>query len=305
MIRTLMRCHSHHRIVPPLLPLLIALAIFNAILPATIEHIRVSGFVDALLQGFGQSFVIWLSLAIAVWLYNRSDIDRTTPSNIVLLMCLLLSLMLAIPLATLSWCIAAVLVLLWRSVFRHDHYSRAVTILICAVALREPVSRVCLTLFSSEILSFDASIAALMLQMFNQEFVVNNNLIVQPNGYSLLILTGCSAFGNLSLSLLLWLALTQMVHQHVRYTDLTRIILVAVLVIALNALRLALMALDPQWYELLHQGTGASVYEGLGLISTLLCVRWRTRHEDTSAYIQPITHNSVSRSDAGTRNSPL
>lgn len=301
MIRSQLAFNCANLKIPPLLPLLAALAIFNAMLPAAFEHIRLGGFLDSLQQGFGQSFVIWLSIAVAVRLYQHSEIDHSTPPTKVLAVAFLLSLLLSIPLATLSWCIAAMLSLLWRNFNRHDAYSRAVAILICAIALREPISRLCLTLFSSEILSFDASIAALLLELSNQQFVVENNVISQPNGYSLLILTGCSAFGNLSLSLLLWLALTLMLHQRIQTRDLLRIGLVAMIVIGLNALRLALMALGPDSYDLLHQGMGADVYEGLGLLCTLLCVRWRNRHEETASDIT----DSATRSDSGTGRSNL
>lgn len=275
-----------------LLPILTALAVMNAVLPAAVEHVYQLGIVGALLNGFGQSFIIWLSIAIAVWLWNQSSPPTESPRATIVILSAVLSLSLVIPLATTAWIVTVLLALLWHCSYVHDRYSRAAVVLVLALSIREPATRLLLTLCSSEILGFDATIAALFLEASGRQFDVVGNLIVQENGYSLLILTGCSAFGNLSLSLLLWAALTLMLQQQFVRTDSVRVVAAAMLVIALNSLRLALMALGPGWYNLLHEGLGASMHELGAMLLTLACVRWKSCYENDANH----TNDSVSRS---------
>jgi len=281
-----------------LLPILAALAVINAVLPAAFEHVVKLGFAAAMLNGFGQSFIIWLSIAVAIWLWSQSRSPSHAPRATILMMSAVLSLALTIPLATTAWIVAALFALLWRFSATHDRYSRAAVVLMLALSIREPISRLLLTLCSSEILGLDATIAALFLEASGRQFDVVGNLIVQENGYSLLILTGCSAFGNLSLSLLLWAALTLMLHQHFKRADSVRVVSVMLLVIGLNSLRLALMALGPDWYNLLHEGLGASMHETGALLLTLACIRWKSRYENDANH----TDYSVSRSCGRTGN---
>ena len=263
-----------------LFPILTVLAVINAILPAAVEHARNQGLIVALLNGFGQSFIIWLSIAVAIWLWAQSKSSHVYPGMMAVALAGVISLSLMIPFATTAWAAAALLAVIWRLFGCHDLYSRAALILVFALSVREPISRMLLTLCSSEILSFDATVAAMFLNASGHEFNVIGNLIVQDNGYSLLILTGCSAFENLSLSLLLWAALTLMLHLHFQRADSIRAGLVIVCVIGFNSLRLALMALGSDWYDMLHEGIGATAHEMGSLLLTLACVQWRSRYED-------------------------
>lgn len=291
MIATSFRFLSSH-----LVPVLVVLAIVNAVLPAAIVSIGGDGILNALLDGFGQSYIIWLCIIIALWLWRNAMPVSERMTWFVLICASFLSFMLIVPLATTAWIIASAAAILWRFALPHDKFSRAAAVLMIAISIREPASRLFLTLCSSEILSFDAHVAALFLRFSDSNFNVIGNLIAQENGHSLLILTGCSAFGNLSLYVLLWVAITLMLHQAFMRNDLIRVALLLMIIIGINSLRLALMALSPDLYEVLHSGMGATAHETLTLLLTLTCVRWRSCDENDNSD----TDGSIAR----TRHSP-
>lgn len=271
----------------PLIPVLIGVAVFNAVLPPALLAIEQAGPVSALLSGFNQSGVVWLSLAVAVHLLLQKPSATDTPHQAqtsavrsalpVWLICF--SFLLIIPLASLAWIVAAALTIVWQRAFDLSVHQKAACILICAIALRGPVTLVCLTLFSSEILNFDTQAAALLLQLQGTTFSVTENVITNANGHSLLILTGCSVFTNLSLAMLLWLSLTLLYQNQIQRADTWRLAAVILVQLSLNTARLSMMATDISWYRLLHDGFGGTLFEWSTLLTALLFVKWRTSDE--------------------------
>lgn len=244
-----------------LLPILAFLAALNAILPAAFTTLSQQSLLPAISAGFGQSFVVWLSLGIAIMLWRRSSIAITN-NRLTLLLAFLLSLGLLLPIATINWLICACCAALWLSQCRSASLARAAALLLLATALRDPVTKLLLTLFADQILSLDTWLTYLSLTSFESDsFSVQDNLISQAGGYDLLILTGCSAFVNLSLAMLLWLALSLLHKPQINSLDLIFACLVALSVVALNTARLVMMAIDQYWYQLLHEGDGATVIE--------------------------------------------
>jgi len=263
-----------------LFPLLTLFAVANALLPAALTSIEQYTFMNALLSGFGQSFVIWFSLVVSAVLWNRSTIKSFAHSRITYIFALLLSLALLIPLATINWLICAACAAIWLTQYRDDPYARASALLILAIAIREPTTKLCLTLFANQILSFDTWLTFLSLSFFNEtSFSMQDNLITQPDGYGLLILTGCSSFINLSLVLLFWLALSLRLKPSLSRIDIALASMLGVCVVALNTFRLTLMAIDQYWYQLFHDGNGALIIELSTFLLAFLPVLWRKYYE--------------------------
>jgi hypothetical protein len=285
-----------------LLPLLTTLAIANALLPAALSSIYQHSFIDALLSGFGQSFVIWLSLIVSVLLWKKSAVKPTVHKPSVYVCAVLLSFSLLIPLATINWLTCAGCSLIWLRQYRNDQFARAAALLILATSLREPVTKLLLTLFADQILSLDTWLTFLSLSYFNNtNFSVQNNLISQEGSYGLLILTGCSAFVNLSLALLLWLALSLLQKYRLNRADIAIACVLGVSIVALNTFRLSLMAIDQYWYQLLHQGNGALAIELTIFLLASLPFLWRRYYEKTDSntdnYIASPTIGAFNQTD--------
>ncbi len=262
----------------PLLPLLSFACALNSLLPATALSVRESGWFAAFGGGFGHSFVLWLSLLVALRLTLGVREATYTPHPRIYPVCALISLVLLIPSAMLSWLLCALSAVLWHQHCATRSVHRIAAGLLVVIALREPMTHLLLKLFSGEILAVDAWLAVQVLGLINDDFTLSGNIIAQSNGHSLLILTGCSAFGNLSLALLLWLALQLDRQRQVTGDDALRIAGVIFTVIAINTLRLSLMGINQHWYDLLHGDNGALICDSLTLLAPLFFVRWRTRH---------------------------
>ncbi len=253
-------------------------AAFNALLPAAHKAYQEEGLIASITSGLGHSFVIWFSLIIV---YRLAVRDRTPSAEKTLLLpvYLVICLALMLPWAQLSWVCCAVAAWIWRSLASPQSASRTAAIVMFAVAIREPGTQICLTLFADQILNIDATLATSLLGLFSSAAEVESNIIKPDGGFSLMILTGCSAFGNLSLALLLWISLTLNLHLQMTPHDVIRAAVVISIVLLINSLRLAGMSLSEDWYNSLHTGLGAEIVNSLVLITPLLLVRWNKDNE--------------------------
>ena len=259
-------------------PLAVSIALFNAMLPAMLESSK-QGINSAINAGFGHSFVIWFCLLLAAKFsveqapLKTKTRGQTLLPTLQLLLITFLLLLILIPSATLSWIICALLCLFWLHQEKSNPLPNITALIILAVAIRDPICQIFLNLFADQILSFDARLSGIILQLTGTEFSIDNNTISQANGYSLLILTGCSAFHNLSLALLLWLSLSLFSNQKLITQDYIRAVLLGGVVLGINGTRLALMATNHSWYLFLHDGNGALLIDALIVLQTLLFVR--------------------------------
>lgn len=246
--------------------LIAVLSILNAILPALMLSLKEQSFRDALFSGFGQSFIIWFSLYVCIQLYRlgvKQSSVSIPPKSWQYFLALALSLSLIFPFALSSWISATIASTAWLiSLSKTQQHSsvRYLAILLLAISIREPSAQFFLQVFAEQILSIDALLAFHLLDLFSNSVSLQNNIIVNDKGASLVILTGCSAFGNLSLALLLYLALTLFWHQNWQVKDFFKSIFLVFLVLATNSSRLALMSISDELYTFIHDGTGADVF---------------------------------------------
>lgn len=274
-------------------PLLAFLAAFNALLPASLLALHQQGFMDAAASGFGRSFIVWLSLftclALLVKAAKYLSLEQPTRRQIATkvsltdtLCLLLLALALLVPVALFSWLICSLCCLVWlarsSTATKAARLRRAAALLLLSIAAREPITQVLLHSFSAEILGFDTWLSGLLLAG-DEQFSLRGNTINHQDGFSLVILTGCSAFTDLSLALLLWLTAMLWLHQRLRWQDSYRIVLITLLILATNATRLALMATGEQLYRFLHDDFGAQLFDLLVLVWPLVNIRrYRKNH---------------------------
>lgn len=253
-------------------------AAFNAMLPNMLQNIEQSDWFSATIHGFGQSYVIWICLFLVLKL---SIIKQENECNISVLSSALLatlSIALLIPIATLSWLVCAGMCLVWRSIKSTNDSTEIASSILFAIAVRDPICQSFLNLFSEQILNFDAWISGLMLVMTDNPAIVEGNTIVQPSGHTLLILTGCSVFTNLSLAFLLWISVTLYLHRVFILPDTLRALTLILCIILMNAGRLALMAIDIHWYEFLHSDYSQELIQVLTILISLLCIRRNTTY---------------------------
>lgn len=138
-------------------------------------------------------------------------------------------------------------------------------IAIVMLALTGPLiwGRFLLALLGPMLLGLDASMAGMLAGVNVQGNVVS----LRGTTASLYVALGCSSVHNMSLAVLLFVSLTQMLK--LRYTPLLLLtgIGAALAMAAVNVARLATMARFPQYFDLVHTGWGGTAFGGLSFIA--------------------------------------
>ena len=248
----------------------------NALLPSFLNTLS-KPFSNAVSHGFGHNYVLWLSLILSAKVLLNTNLSHK--SKVYLPYLSLLSIFLILPSATTSWLICSMACVFWFLSFRETSdkckFEKASILILLAISIREPVCQLLLSLFSNEILRFDAWASGSILDIIYGNTVIQNNLIHKSGGHSLLILTGCSALSNISWALLLWMSLTLYIHSTLKTCDYWRVVGVIFTVLVINCSRLALMALEEDYYRVLHQQGGSMLIETITLVLTAFWVKWR------------------------------
>jgi hypothetical protein len=131
--------------------------------------------------------------------------------------------------------------------------------------------------FVFEILSYpllraETAVIGTILDATGTGAVWRDNIITEPDGHGLVILTACSSFHNLSIGLLCWISISRLRNQNWRSRDLTGAIIVAGIMVLVNGARLYMMALDTARYNYWHHGTGSQIFAvGASLAVLLIC----------------------------------
>jgi hypothetical protein len=87
-----------------------------------------------------------------------------------------------------------------------------------------------------------------------------NNTIIHSGAHSIVVLSGCSSFHNISLGLLAWIALTKLARPVWVKADAAVALAVCAAVLLLNLLRIYLLALSAESYAYWHTGPGEQIF---------------------------------------------
>ncbi len=124
------------------------------------------------------------------------------------------------------------------------------------VALHGPAVGLAGALLGGPLLTADAALAALVLSLIGAGGAATGNAITAVDGHTLLLVWKCGVLSNLSLALLIWHSGTRFLLGRLPRSALPYAVLVVAIMVLVNALRLAAMAMDPALFDLLHGGSG-------------------------------------------------
>jgi hypothetical protein len=137
---------------------------------------------------------------------------------------------------------------------------------VCALwaAIGEPIA-------GTIILTGDAAAVAWVMSWFRDAIVHTGNIVGDPNGHRIIVLTACSSFHVMPLALLSWAAL-YLDSAPVRFfAAWPEALGLAVILVALNLARLTLMAWSPSIYANVHGLTGAIAFDLLATLAVVGC----------------------------------
>ena len=256
----------------------VALVVLLAATAATARGVPdAEGAVGAVVQGLWTNKVLWLCLGVGLWHLVRvpspvlgvSDLAAACPA-------LLLSTV-----AGGIWPWLGLLPPLLAVAVAENGVRTGPFILLLAVA-HEIVVSVVGELSGDALLAIDARIAGFLAGWFLPGITVDGNALQQLDGHMLVLVWGCSSLSNLGDALLLFCALVSLCDAdagpaagRLRFT--CYMLLLAASTIALNGVRLGLMASNAEIYAYLHEGTGAAWFRtaNLGITAFLSWVSVR------------------------------
>jgi hypothetical protein len=261
-------------VAPRRADLFIALALVglaNGLFGPIAESIAANGLQDAVLTTFGVSAIVWLAAPIALW-GLRGDLRR--PSWRDYLVAAATALGFCIPNPQVSWAVLAGLALYLRHT-SDDAAARTAALTLFAVTVPMFWSKLLFLFFDHWILLLDATLVSLLTGLHQE----GNALKLGGQGWGYLIIAGpCSAFANLSLMAPCWMAFQQDRGQQAPGRLGWAFIGLAA-VIAINIMRISLIGLYPDRYELLHGPKGAGVAAWLTAAAIILSCHMGARND--------------------------
>ena len=168
--------------------------------------------------------------------------------------------------------------LLWMA---EDRRLRDGASILLAVGLHAPIVSVAGLVAGGDLLEIDTWLAALILSLSGTPVTASATSLSVEGGMDVIMVWRCGVLGNLSVALMMWYSATRFVLGRIPPGTLIVAALVALVMVAVNALRIAGMALDPELFVWLHDGTGATLVRlfALGTIAllTALSLKWFAR----------------------------
>ena len=146
---------------------------------------------------------------------------------------------------------------------------RAAGIVLAALSVQELWGHLFFQLVSFPLLRAETAIVGTMLEAARPGTVWQDNAIIAPNGYGIVIINSCSSFHNLSLAMLCWLTFSRLRYQDWRARDFVIGGAIGITMILFNVARICLMAWDSDLLHYWHDGTGAQIY-AIGASLTIL-----------------------------------
>lgn len=252
--------------------IVIYLCLANALIRPVAETIHINGFVTSLADSFGINPVVWLSIALASICFIRGK-NYCPDDNFYLLTIALAVVM--VPIATTSWLslFAVSLLLIKKS---HDCHIISGASIMALIAIRDPLLTNISHLFNSEILAIDAGLVTMFLNIFDQSFIREGNLIIKGDNVSLIIMKGCSSLSNLSYSFLIWYSITRYLATNFKNKSIYSLLIILFFVFSLNIVRLSFMALNKDYYLLLHSSFYIEALSIFSLVIVILLSIWGT-----------------------------
>jgi hypothetical protein len=241
---------------------LFALGCVSGLASRIIQSVNRLGLPDALFHTFEISVIVWVSCAAGIFLVLRDRTIGVRSSE--LAMGAGFVFLVILPIGPLSWLAVAVLSL-YIIISANVTSSRRGAFILLATTVPLLWSRLIFQFFANLILQIDASFVGWILGTHRTGDIVE---FADGSGV-LVILAACSSLANVSLAVLCWVTVSQLVGTKNSAYDLLWCLLACISVIAVNVARMSLMGLSQWRYAIAHGPWGDAVGNTIILFSVL------------------------------------
>lgn len=248
------------------------LAFANGISERIVVAVRENGLSLALMNTFDISIIVWAACGIGIAFLLRPP-GRAASSWDHVIAGLALTV-LFVPVAPVSWLVLSGLsIYMIRTSSPSSFEQRGAWILF---ALTVPMfwGRLLFAAFSDTILRGDATLVGWLV---GTPRIGNAIQFADGSGF-LWIAPACSSLANVSLAILCWITLAKVKDRPSSWRDAGWILAAACAVIVVNVIRIGLLGLYREDFELIHGPVGATVTSLLILAVTVAICQFGTRH---------------------------
>jgi hypothetical protein len=249
------------------------LSVANAIFDFVYNAAHNQDLGAAAINGFGVSWAFWVAWGLALARALRAEPDLADRSDLLVAAVCVGAIM--VPNHHVST-LAATAAGGWFALRPGAGVKlRAAALILLALTVNLLWARVALMVAARPIEFADAHMVALLTHASVHANVVP--FVRGPGSY--LLLSGCTSIGNASMALLLWIAIARNLRPEPRRSDWLIAAGIMITVVAINLVRLSLMAQSLAAFEYWHSGPGAVT---VNLAITIAGLAWAvldTRHE--------------------------
>jgi hypothetical protein len=216
---------------------------------------------------------IFQLLAWAVVFYLVSRVRLRMASRATLIWAGMISLTAVLPDDNAAWVGLSALAAFVFFTFPKDRSLRAAAVVMLALATQLFWGRILFELVAFQIEVFDAKLAAGLLSLLHQSVTLKDNFIGTAS-HQIVIYEACTSFHNISIAMLAWVAITKFIRLEWRASDLATAAVLIVVTVAMNSLRLFLMASSaPDLLDYWHTGTGSQIINAsLSAMIAIICL---------------------------------
>jgi len=235
----------------------------NGILIRIVEGLRGRDWVDVLFNTFDISIILWAALiAGAAFLFQAPGAPVTRRDAMAVGLAAAAFL---VPLAPLSWMAITGIAVYAALTSPQGSLARRGGWILAAMTIPMFWSRIVFALFSNSILEFDA---ALVGWVVGTERAGNAIAFTDGSGY-LWIAPSCSSLANISLAILCSVLFAQLTQAGQSLRQATWAALACLAVLTINVVRLSLIGMYSQYFDLLHGPIGATVANWTTLLAVV------------------------------------
>jgi len=255
----------------------IAIGAMNAVIKPAIHSIDHDGFWSASFNLFNvHPVMVGVLLLCIALIYDRRDVHGLSKKDLLAITFTLVGLL--IPSATMSWLFIGLFGLYLASRQTITPVQRSGAVILLVAGLREPFMTFLLQVFNSEVLALDATFTALLLSAFQDSVTAQGNMILAGNTVRLVVLTSCSSLANLSFAMLFWFAVSRAISSSISREMLVACGAIVVSMVALNIVRLTMMASSSAQYAIIHESIGKTSFAIIMVTTVSLLTVWGLRN---------------------------
>ena len=154
---------------------------------------------------------------------------------------------------------ATVMAAVMLSVHRGSSDMRCAGAVLMALSVQLFWAPMLFQLLYPEFLSADAAVVGAFLTLTNPDIIIVENTMFSTNGHAVTLSGACSSFNNLSLAMLGCVSMIMFFRDRWQASDIHWVVFICILMIAMNAARLGVLALDYETYQYWHNEAGATI----------------------------------------------